>query len=462
MSEPFLWGVATSSHQIEGGNSNNDWWAWEEKGNIEGGALSGHATDHWNRRLADLHLAKSLGVNSYRFSIEWSRIEPTEGQWNEDAIHWYRNLIGECEQLGLKPMLTLHHFTLPLWFADQGGFSSVNACDKFLCYVKKIAESFGAHVPLWCTFNEPLVLVAGSYLGKFMPPAVHDPQLASRACTALLRCHVLAYDFLHAYLKHRRQGPWASETLLVGYAHNMLSFRPERKYHPLEVLLARQFSRLYNDAWIDATTGGPQKLGLFGVFKRAAVVEEAIGQNKTDFIGVNYYTKAYVQWWPRAKEENQLAKVPVGLSFARRRDESSDLDWAFYPQGLGKILRRLKKYKLPIFLTENGIADRADQLRPRYLIAHLREIACAREMGVDIRGYYHWSLLDNFEWVKGFWPRFGLFSVNYETQERSETKSAALYREMIRANSGPPELTILEHLADRSSTSRDGSFAIHE
>jgi beta-glucosidase len=447
----FVWGVATSGHQIEGGNCASDWWEWEEKGNVEGGVRSGDATDHWNRRYDDLKLAKDLGVNSYRFSVEWARVEPEEGHWDETALKWYADLVTECETLGLKPMLTLHHFTLPAWFAHQGGFTSAHACEKFLCYVRKVAEAFGARVPLWCTLNEPLVLVAGSYLGRFMPPAVHSPKLASLACHSLLKCHVLTYDYLHKFLANRREGPWAQEPLLVGYAHNMLSIKPERKYHPLEVLIAKRLNHIYNDAWIIATTGGPQRFGLTGVFKRAPIVREALGQNKTDFIGVNYYTKAYVQWWPRAKETNQVARVPIGLSFARRRDESSDLDWAVYPKGLGKILRSLKKFNLPIFITENGIADRDDRIRPRYLIEHLRQIAVAIEDGIDIRGYYHWSLLDNFEWIKGFWPRFGLYQVDYETQERSATRTAKIFRRTILEHEAEPNVQVLESLRDREN-----------
>lgn len=433
----FIWGVATSSHQIEGGNKANDWWAWEEAGQIEGGVRSGLATDHWHRRTEDLELAKSLGISSYRFSVEWSRIEPEEGRIDETALQWYEDLIADCERLNLMPMLTLHHFTLPQWFAKQGGFSSPDASEKFLRYARVVVDRLGSRVPYWCTVNEPLVLVAGSYLGKFMPPAVYDPKKASTACQQLLRSHVLAYDYIHATCRSRK-GPWALEPLMVGYAHNMIDFRAERKYHPLERLIAKKLSELYNFAWIEATTGGPQKLGFPGLFPRAPIVKEALNKTKTDYIGVNYYTKAYIQWWPRAKDPNQVARVPLGLSFARRNDKASDLEWAIYPKGLGRTLKRLKRFGLPIFITENGIADRDDSRRPSYLISHLQEIAKAVEDGLDVRGYYHWSLLDNFEWIKGFWPRFGLYQVDYETMERKRTTSADLYESVVRAHENAP------------------------
>lgn len=431
----FLWGAATSAHQVEGYNEKNDWWAWEAQGRIEGGARSGPATDHWNRFKEDLRLAADLGLNAYRFSIEWSRIEPEKGRFDESALQWYAELLAECERLGLLPMATLHHFTSPQWFAEEGGFSSPRAADDFARFTSKIAESLGPRIPLWCTLNEPMVLVAGTYIGQFMPPAIFAPKLASHAIHQLLKSHVRAYRILHSEIRER-SGPWKDHPLAVGIAHNFLDFRPDRKWHPMEATLTRLFHRAYNRSWPDAVTGRGQRFWIPGLLPAPKIVPEAVDQNTVDFIGVNYYTKAYVQWRWKASAQGGPAELPIRLSFARRNEEVSDLGWSIHPRGLRRVLGLAARYRLPLYITENGIADRNDALRPSYLASHLAEMARAIEKGVDIRGYYHWSLLDNFEWIKGFGPRFGLFKVDYDTFERTTTDSARLYQKIIRRHRG--------------------------
>lgn len=427
----FLWGAATSGHQIEGGNEKSDWWAWEAEGRIEGGARSGKATDHWNRFREDLKLARALGLNSYRFSVEWSRIEPEEGRFSEAALDWYEALVGECEALGLLPMLTLHHFTSPLWFARRGGFAAADAPARFGRFTEKVISRLGPRIPLWCTINEPMVLVAGTYLGRFMPPAEYAPRKASEASRNLLRAHVLAYDLLHSRIGER-EGPWRDRPLQVGVAHNLIDFRPDRAWHPLERVATAIIRRFHNRAWLDAITGHPQRFGVPGLIPRARPVPEALGRVTADFIGVNYYTQGYVQWRPRAPAPERPGELPLGIVFARRKEECSDLEWSIHPEGLGRMLRFVSRYGLPIYITENGIADREDRLRARYLETHLAEVEKAVGAGIPVRGYYHWSLLDNFEWIKGFGPRFGLYRVDYGSFERTLNPSATVYAEWIR------------------------------
>lgn len=435
MNHEFLWGVATSSHQIEGGNVHNDWWAWELDGRIDGGVRSGLAADHWNRMREDLLLAKSLGLNTYRFSFEWSRFEPEEGAWSEQAVEWYSNLLSTCEELGLLPMATLHHFTTPKWLSERGGFSSDESAPAFAAFTKRIAKAFGARIPLWCTINEPIVLMSGAYLGRFMPPGEHRPREASKCCYNLLRAHVLAYDILKKDITHRT-GPFREHPLMVGFAHNFLVFKPERKTHLLERLLAKIFNSRYNNAWLKAVNGERQAFGVPGVFRSPKQLMSARGRRTFDFIGVNYYTKAYVQWRPRTQSKVRDPNTPIGLSFARRKESASDLGWAIYPKGFGMVLESLRKYRSPIYVTENGIADSHDAKRADYLRLHIEKLANAVDSGLDIRGYYHWSLIDNFEWIKGFGPRFGLFSVNYVTFERSERPSANIYRTIVNHHAG--------------------------
>lgn len=433
----FLWGAATSSHQIEGGNVHNDWWHWEQAGRCEGGARSGRATDHWNRFKEDLKLAKDLGLNSYRFSIEWSRLEPKEGQWDPSALDRYVELVQECEKLGLLPMLTLHHFTSPNWFAEQGGFTAADSSDKYLRYVDKVVSALGGRVPLWCTLNEPMVLVSGTYLGTFMPPGVFNPKNASKACHNLLKAHVKAYDKIHSF-SGPRQGPWKDHPVMVGIAHNMMDFAPARKWHPLENLIAGAFKSFYNRAWLDAITGKKQHFGVIGVVPSPPQVQEALGRKTADFIGVNYYTKAIVQWRPKTKNAENPENLPFGLVFAREGDTVSDMEWAIHPQGLQRMIDLASSYGLPVYITENGIAAQDDRLRERFIKEHLQVVDQIRNNGTDLRGYFHWSLLDNFEWSKGYGPRFGLYRINYETLERTANPSALLLKERIQSKPSKP------------------------
>lgn len=433
---PFLWGAATSSHQVEGGNHNNDWWRWEAHGNIEGGVRSGRAVDHWNRFREDLQAAKELGMNTYRFSVEWSRIEPAEGQWDPEAIEWYRELIAECERLNLLPMLTLHHFTSPQWFVDDGGFTSGKSVARFTRYTEKIVQEFGPRIPLWCTLNEPMNYAFGCYFAKTMPPAVFDPKLVSLASAHLLACHVRAYDLIHSKIGVRT-GPFSAHPLMVGIAHNMIDFMPERPLHPVDSLLAVLVNRFYNWAWVDAIRGKKQRFGVPFLIPSAPPVPEAFNRVSADYMGLNYYTKGYLRFRPPTVTANTSADVPIGLTFAKRKEPMSDLGWAVHPKGMRKLLRKLSsRMRLPIYITENGIADGEDLLRGVYLFTHLQEVARALSEGVEILGYYHWSLLDNFEWIKGFKPRFGLLRVDYETMARQKTGSADLYAKIIRSHAG--------------------------
>lgn len=426
----FLWGAATSSHQIEGQNTRNDWWEWEQQGNIDRKEKSGNATDHWNHFREDLHLAKNLGLNSYRFSIEWSRIEPEEGRWDLEALEWYAELLAECERLNLVPMVTLHHFTSPLWFARQGDFTSELAYHKFANYVRKIVSTLGNRIPLWCTLNEPVIMCAGKYLAGFQPPAVYHPENCSKMFRGLLKAHVRAYDLIHSEMPQRR-GPWRHQKLMVGYAHNMMDFVPARHWHPMERFLTFVGRSFYNQSWLDATTGKKQQFGITGLVPTAAEVKEAIGRVTTDFIGINYYSKAIMRWRAKGDHFETAPGFPFGIGFSDPGEPVSEMGWGFHPEGLGRMIRFAKSYGLPILITENGIADGTDQYRARYLKDHLRVIAHEIQQGADIQGYYYWSLLDNFEWVKGFYPRFGLLEVDYDTFKRNIRPSAYEYQRII-------------------------------
>lgn len=367
--------------------------------------------------------------------MEWSRLEPEEGAFDAEAADRYEAMIAACEKNGLMPMVTLHHFTSPLWFAKQGGFSSAHAANSFGRFTAFVAKRLGARIPMWCTINEPLVLVVGTYLGKFMPPADHSPLKAALACEGLLKSHVRAYDTLHAGIPGRK-GPWKIRPIEVGFAHNLLDFMPERLWHPAELLVTFFLERFYNRAWLDAVTGAPQNFGIPGFVPPSRTVPEARGRKTADFIGVNYYTKCYVRWKPRLKNPLIPAEVPINLYHAHPEEPQSDMGWAVHPKGFARVLDFVRGYGLPIYVTENGIADRDDRSREDYLLSHLEVLAAAIEKGADIRGYFHWSLLDNFEWIHGFKERFGLYHVNYDTQERVLKKSGSRYAGIVKTHRG--------------------------
>lgn len=441
-SSPFLWGAATSSHQVEGNNTQNDWWAWEQKGKVENGETSGVSTDHWNYFREDLNLAAQMGLNSYRFSIEWSRWESSPGVWNQEAIDWYKELIAECEKRKLKPCVTLHHFTSPIWFAERGGFLNPDSPAYFLRFVKKVVAELGDRISLWCTFNEPMVLAVGQYLGGFMPPGEFKPDYVGQVCYYILKSHVHAYDWIHAQIKNRR-GPWKNDPIEVGIANNMVDFFPDRKWHPIELGLSQVCRKFFNRSWWDATTGGKQKFGLPWLIKSPPQVVEALGRTTSDYLGINYYTKGYIQW--RAASDFQ-AEFPIQVQFFKKAELKSDLDWAIHPSGLGRMIRLAKTYGLPIYITENGIADASDKYRSQYLVAHLEQVAREMDAGAKIKGYFHWSLLDNFEWIKGYGPRFGLVEVDYMNLKRTPRGSAILLAKIIAMHQGyyfGPQLPLL-------------------
>lgn len=381
----FLWGAATSSHQIEGGQ-HNDWTQWEDAGRVR--ERSGRAADHWQRWPEDFAIIESLHLNSYRFSLEWSRIEPQSGHVNRSALQQYRRMAQRLRDAGIVPLVTLHHFTLPLWVAGQGGFLHPDAPGWFTRYIRVVMDALGDLVDCYVTINEPLVMVVMGYLMGIWPPGHHGFRRAWSLINRLATIHALAYQTI----KKSRPCAW------VGLAHHTIAFEP------------------WQETWADRATAALLRYLMNERFIRL------VGENQ-DFIGINYYTRQYGHW---SRGLHPLASRPT--------HPVSDLGWEIYPQGLGDILKRLQPARKPIIITENGIATTDDRIRQRYLSEHLRVIAKAQQQGIDVRGYFHWSLLDNFEWAEGYAPRFGLVGVDYATQERILRPSAELYRDIIRKN----------------------------
>ncbi len=407
----LLWGVATSAHQIEGGNVWNDWARFEaEPGNIRGGRPSGRASDHWSRMAGDVALMQELGVNAYRFSIEWSRVEPVEGAWSDEAWLWYEELVHRLGEAGITPMVTLLHFTLPAWLADRGGLAADDFPELFGRFASEAARRLGARVDLWCTLNEPNVQMYQGYVEGVWPPGISDTAAASAAFAGSVRAHAAAARAL------RRADPGAS----IGLAINNIVFDPASRWSLLDWIAAGQADSGFNWAHYDSIAAGRVRFRLAGFPSIDEPLETLLGS--ADWVGINYYRRNLVRFDAGAPGLVELSPGP---------GPRSDSGVEIHPEGLLRLLRRIwKRYSLPIYVTENGVSDASDRLRADFLRSHAYAVARALQEEIPVRGYFHWSLLDNFEWSEGFEPRFGLYRVDYETFERTATRGAAEFRRL--------------------------------
>ena len=419
----FLWGAATSSHQVEGMNTHNDWWEWEQKGKVK--EPSGKACDHWDRFREDFKLAKSLHHNAHRFSLEWSRVEPEEGKFSEEALSHYREVIRSLRENGLEPVVTLNHFTVPLWFASEGGWLSSRSPELFSRYVKKTVESLGGEVRYWITLNEPVVYVFKSYLMGEWPPGERSYEKGFRVLSHLLKGHVLAYDAIKGVT-----GGATGRAAQVGVAKHVVIFNacsPKSWQDRFSVWMRNlMFNHLFIKALIRGRIFYP---GLFHVrLPRARTL---------DFIGLNYYTRDFVH--------NEGFRMPeifgdlCTLKHHREVGKRNSLGWEIFPEGLHRLVKEFSRYRLPLLITENGICTDSDEERFEFIKKHLVWLGRAVQEGAPVIGYLYWSLLDNFEWEEGFGPRFGLTEVDYRTQVRRVRESAVRFGEICRTGRLPQE-----------------------
>lgn len=414
----FLWGAALSSHQCEGNNFNNDWWQWEK--HLPKTVRSGLACDHWNRFEEDFKLAQSLGHNAHRFSLEWSRIEPQEGQFDSVAINHYRKVIHSLKNKGIMPIVTLNHFSIPLWFAKHGGWLQENSAEIFADYVQKMAEELGADVHYWITINEPTTYAYKSYLVGDWPPAERSLEKAAKVIQNLAKAHALAYEKIkQTYAQKNWQNP------MVGIAQQAIVFAPCSKNSIGDRISANLRNKMINHLFVRALVRG--KLSYPGLFNIRLAKAKTL-----DFIGLNYYTREYVRYRGLGLSEI-LGNQCILKDASRNTSKKNSLSWEVYPRGLYIFLKEFAKYKLPILISENGMCTNDDSERSEFITAHLKETAKAMNEKVVVIGYLYWSLLDNYEWSEGFAPRFGLIEVDYKTQERKIRSSAKKFEEIIRS-----------------------------
>jgi len=436
--ERFLWGVATSAYQIEGavhegGRGESIWDRFcHTGGNVARGENADVACDHYHRWEDDLDLMASLGVGAYRFSVGWPRIQPEgRGRPNPTGLDFYRQLVNSMLERGIVPMLTLYHWDLPQALQDRGGWADRDTAKRFADFAEITAQALGDAVPLWVTHNEPWV---SSMLGHALgihAPGLRDWPLAFRCAHHVLLSHGLAAEAVRA---------GAHQAVRVGIALDHYPIHPAGD-GPEDEQAARLMDGFRNRWFLDPVLVGSYPSDVMGVvdpsFGPFDFIEEGdlvqIGA-PLDFLGVNYYTRSVVRDGP--------GNPPVGAAEVPPDGQRTKMGWEVYPEGLDEALERIHRDygPIPLFVTENGAAvddtvDAAgtvnDPDRVSYLEEHLAAAQRAIDAGVDLRGYFVWSLMDNFEWDRGYEPRFGLVRVDYPTQTRTLKDSAGWYREFI-------------------------------
>lgn len=407
----FFWGASTSSHQVEG-NTHNNWSVWElenakslasaapykvshlpvwpqikDEAEDPRNYVSGIAADHYRRYELDFDIAQKLNFNAFRFSIEWSRIEPEEGKWDLDEIEHYRRYIQAIKKRGMEPFITLYHWVVPTWFSDRGGFEHAGNVKYFVRFAEKILQGLGSELRFITTINEPDTVSIHGYITLEHPPQRHSMFKAFWVYRNLLKAHKDVY----------KMGKKMSRRFKIGFTKGYAWVRAgdERR---------RTKWAVRADFWL-----------------RDDVVLGYVGR-KTDFIGLNYY----------------FSDRHIGLKIDNTAENLSDLGWEMRPEDLEHVLKRLwKRHKTPIIITESGVADRNDAYRQRWILKSIMAMDGAMKDGVEILGYLHWALIDNFEWAYGRWPRFGLVEIDYDNDlKRKVRKSAMWYGQVIKKMRG--------------------------
>ncbi len=421
----FLWGVSTSAHQVEGNNTNNQWAAWEAAGRIKSGERSGQACNWWEAAERDFDLAQQMGLNALRLSVEWSRIEPREGEWDHKSLDRYRAMLQGLRTRGIRPIVSLHHFTNPLWLEKQGAFLNPKSIQLFERFVRQVVTSLHDLCDLWVTFNEPNVYVTLGYLLAEFPPGKRNLVSTIRVLTNIARAHARSYRAIHELQSHAQ----------VGWTDNYLVFEPADRNSALDRLAASVQHHLFNSSFARMIEKGSL------VFPFNLIAGDLIEvKGSCDFVGLNVYNRAHVSFDLRcpALLFGRLF-IPEGVP---QGDHGANAPYGeAFPQGIALAAENAARLGKPIYILENGVPDAEDRIRPWVIGRAALELHELIERGLDIRGYFHWSLVDNFEWSEGWRLRFGLFALDLETQQRTPRKSAELYGSIARANGLRPDFS---------------------
>ena len=422
----FRWGVATSAFQCEGAVDNpaSTWARWESLGHVRAGNRSGVACDWWGRAERDFDLARELNLNALRLSVDWARVEPVIDRFDGAALGRYREMVTGLRDRGLEPMVCLHHFDQPVWFEDMGGFEHPRAVELFERFARRVVEALGDVCREWLTFNEPNVYATLGYVTGEYPPGRRGNTLAAmRVQRNMARAHARVYALVHESI------PGAS----VSWAQHHMTFVPACTGHAGDRWAARLSDRLFNRPFLelvaDGRTAGPRGLRI--------EVPEA--RDTCDFVAINLYGRRRVRFSARDWRA-ALGRYAPPEPGAPRGDPGAEEKFGEpFPQGIRALDEWLDRLGKPLLISENGYADALDRVRPGVIVEALRSMHSLIERGYVLRGYHHWTLVDNFEWDSGWDLRFGLYELEAGTQERRARRSASLFGEVARLNALVPE-----------------------
>jgi beta-glucosidase len=427
----FRWGVATSAFQCEGAvaNPSSTWARWEALGHVRAGNRSGIACDWWENAERDFDLARDLGLNALRLSVDWARVEPVIGRFDEAALARYREMVTALRDRGLEPMVCLHHFDQPVWLEDMGGFEHPDSVELFVRFTRRVVEAIGDVCREWLTFNEPNVYATVGYVIGDFPPGRHGDTLAAlRVQRNMARAHARAYALIHESV------PGA----FVSWAHHVITFVPDRPGHRGDAWAAKLSDRMFNRPFLevlaDGRSSGPPGLRID--------VPEAKGT--CDFLGVNLYGRRRVRFSLRDWRAAFNRFAPPAPDAPRGDPGAEEKFGEPYPQGIATLDEWLTRLGKPLVITENGYADALDRVRPAVIVQAVRALHDLLDRGFDVRGYHHWTLVDNFEWDSGWDLRFGLYELNLATQDRNVRRSGRFFGEVARRN-GLDRRTIVQY-----------------
>lgn len=415
----FIWGTATASHQVEG-NCNNNWSKFEKgkKGdgtsNITNAQVSGLACDHWNSYKKDIKLISELGVKHYRFSLEWSKIEPQMGKYDNKAIEHYSDVIDELIKNNIEPVVTLHHFSHPLWFDEIDGFENEKNILHLVSFSKKVFDEYSDRVKFWCTINEPGVVAMQGYFTGMFPPGIQNGKKAAEVFKNLLESHVQIY---HALKGHKN-----GSKVKIGIVKNINQFEPWRRYHISDWIFSLLMNHIFNWATIKFFKTG--KLKFRAPFLMWLTHINLKSKNSLDFFGLNYYSHNHIKFNLFKRDYSELKY--------QTSDTMTDMPYTIYGEGIYRAIQLVSSLNVPIIITENGVADRDDKIRAEYISKYLYAVHKSIKDGYNVVGYYYWSLMDNFEWAFGYDMRFGLYSVNFDTQERKLREGSKTFVNIVK------------------------------
>jgi beta-glucosidase len=435
--QDFKFGAAIAAYQNCGAGQlpHSTWAKWEEDSNhIKDGQKSGSSCNHWNLYKEDIKLMQELGLNSFRFSVDWSVIEPQEGEFNQAALDYYNTYCEDLIEAGIAPLITLHHFSHPQWFEDLGAFEKEKNIAYFVRFSKKVFEVLGDKVTLWCTINEPTIYVFQGYIRGVFPPGKVAPVLGLTVLRNLMQAHTEVYLVLKEMAGDR--------DVQIGFVHQYLMFHAYHPWHVVERIPGYFINYLLNDTVIKFCQTGVFEINLWAPKLISLLLPKGIeylrfpfilyetptGKRALDFIGLNYYSRVLIRHQPTLT--NPFNVVPSCYD----GEIMTDMPYPIFGKGLYDAIVDLSKLGLPIYITENGIADsqEEDTNRRIFLKDYLTHLEQAVKEKFNVKGYYYWTLTDNFEWDEGFNMCFGLHKVDFATQKRTLRKGSEYYRDFIK------------------------------